>query len=149
MLPGRCPLLRASGRRGRIVNIGSDASRIGWPLISSYCAAKFAVVGLTKSLAGEFAADQVTVNCVCPIGVSTTGMGQYVLEWKEKTTGQKPAQVLAATGAGIPLKRNPTEDDIIIAILYFLSDAAAFLTGVALDVDGGLLSTAAIPGTDV
>ena len=80
---------------------------------------------------------------------TTTGMGQYVLEWKEKTTGQKPAQVLAATGAGIPLKRNPTEDDIINAILYFLSDAAAFLTGVALDVDGGLLSTAAIPGTDV
>jgi NAD(P)-dependent dehydrogenase (short-subunit alcohol dehydrogenase family) len=142
------PLLRASGRQGRIVNIGSDASKIGWPLIASYCAAKFAVVGLTKSLAGEFAADQVTVNCVCPVGVSTTGMGQYVLKWKEKASGEKPADVLAATAAGIPLKRNPTEDDIINAILYFLSAEAAFLTGVALDVDGGMLSTAAIPGLD-
>ena len=142
------PLLRASGRQGRIVNIGSDASKIGWPLIASYCAAKFAVVGLTKALAGEFAADQVTVNCVCPIGVSTTGMGQHVLEWKEKATGQQAAEVLAATAAGIPLKRNPTEADIVNAILYFLSAEAAFLTGVALDVDGGMLSTAAIPGLE-
>ena len=106
------------------------------------------MVGLTKSLAGEFAGDQVTVNCVCPVGVSTTGMGQYVLEWKEKATGQQPAEVLAATAAGIPLKRNPTEADIVNAILYFLSAEAAFLTGVALDVDGGMLSTAAIPGLE-
>ena len=79
------PLLRDSGRRGRIVNIGSDASKVGWPTISSYCAAKFGVVGLTKSFAGEFAPYGVTVNCVCPAGVSTTGMGQYVLEFKKES----------------------------------------------------------------
>ena len=57
-------------------------------------------------------------------------------------------QPLAATAAGIPLKRNPTGADIVNAILYFLSAEAAFLTGVALDVDGGMLSTAAIPGLE-
>ena len=141
------PLLRESGRRGRIVNIGSDASKIGWPLIASYCAAKFGVVGLTKSVAGELAPYGVTVNCVCPVGVSTTGMGQDVLKWKKGATGQTPEDIVAATAAAIPLKRNPNEADIVNAIMFFLSDESAFLTGVALDVDGGMLSTAPVPGT--
>ena len=76
------PLLCESGRRGRIVNIGSDAAKIGCPMLLSYCAAKFGVVGLTKALAAELAPYEVTVNCVCPVGVSTTGMGQTVLDWK-------------------------------------------------------------------
>ena len=141
------PLLRESGRRGRIVNIGSDASKLGWPLIASYVAAKFGVVGLTKSLAGELASYGVTVNCVCPVGVSTTGMGQHVLKWKIEATGQTPKEILAATAAGIPLKRNPTEADIVNAIMFFLADSSDFLTGIALDVDGGMLSTASVPGT--
>ena len=141
------PLLRQSGRRGRIVNIGSDASKIGWPLIASYVAAKFGVVGLTKSLAGELAPYGVTVNCVCPVGVSTTGMGQDVLKWKMELTGQTPEQILANTASEIPLKRNPGEADIVNAIMFFLADSSDFLTGIALDVDGGMLSTAPISGT--
>ena len=142
------PLLRESGRRGRIVNIGSDASKIGWPTITAYTAAKFGVVGLTKSIAGELAPAGVTVNCVCPAGVSTTGMGKTVLDWKEGSSGKNPKEILAATASEIPLGRNPTEADILNAIMFFLSEASDFLTGVALDVEGGLLSTtAAVPGT--
>jgi len=140
------PLLRQNGRRGRIVNIGSDVSKIGCALIASYCAAKFGVVGLTKALAGELAPDGVTVNCVCPVGVSTTGMGQDVLAYKHRITGAANNDILAATAADIPLGRNPTEDDIVNAILFFLAEESSFLTGVALDVDGGLLSTSALPG---
>ena len=142
------PLLRRSGRRGRIVNIGSDVSRIGFPLIAPYCAAKSGVVGLSRALAGELAPDGVTVNCVCPVGVSTTGMGREVLAYKQRTTGAAPAEILAATAADIPLRRNPTEEDVVNAILFFLAEESSFLTGVALDVDGGLLSTSTLPGVD-
>ena len=140
------PLICESGRHGRIVNIGSDAAKIGCPMILSYCAAKFGVIGLTKALAAELAPYEVTVNCVCPVGVSTTGMGQTVLDWKVGATGQKTDEILAETAAGIPLRRNATVTDVVNAVTFFLSDESAFLTGVALDVDGGLLSTMLIPG---
>ena len=141
-------LLCASGR-GRIVNIGSDAAKVGFPLLAHYCAAKFGVVGLTKVLAGELAPRQVTVNCVCPVGVSGTGMGQEILELKTAATGMQPQEILAATAADIPLQRNPTVQDIVNAVLFFISDEAAFLTGSALDVDGGMLSTIPVPGMEV
>jgi meso-butanediol dehydrogenase/(S,S)-butanediol dehydrogenase/diacetyl reductase len=140
------PLLLESGR-GRIVNIGSDASKLGCGMIVSYCAAKFGVVGLTKALAAELAPHQVTVNCVCPVGVSTTGMGQDVLSWKIRNVGAKPQEILAATAAGIPLQRNATTADIVNAAMFFLAEGSSFLTGVALDVDGGLLSIMPMPGT--
>jgi NAD(P)-dependent dehydrogenase (short-subunit alcohol dehydrogenase family) len=139
------PLLRQSGR-GRIVNIGSDASKVGFPNLVPYCAAKFGLIGLTKALAGELATSQVTVNCVCPVGVASTGMGRDVLDWKMRSTGKPPADILAATAAAIPLGRNASTADVVNTVLFFLSDASAFLTGVALDVDGGALSTVPVPG---
>lgn len=139
------PLLCQSGR-GRIVSIGSDASKVGFPNIVPYCAAKFGLIGLTKSLAGELAPNQVTVNCVCPVGVASTGMGRDVLDWKISATGKSPADILASTAAAIPLRRNASTADVVNAVLFFLSDASAFLTGVALDVDGGALSTVPVPG---
>ena len=84
------PLLRQSGQHGRIVNIGSDVSKIGCALIASYCAAKFGVVGLSKALAGELAPAGVTVNCVCPVGVSTTGHGPR--RARLQTTGDRRGQ---------------------------------------------------------
>ena len=139
------PLLCASGR-GRIVNIGSDASKLGWPLITAYVAAKFGVVGLTKSIAGELAEHDVTVNCVCPIGVPTTGMGEFSVGWKSEATGLTGAQVRAATARDVPLKRNCSVEDVVNAILFFLAEESNFLTAVALDVDGGMTSTATVPG---
>ena len=141
------PLLCTSGR-GRIVNIGSDASKIGWPMVTSYVAAKFGVVGLTKSIAGELADHGVTVNCVCPVGCPPTGMGAFVLDWKTKATGLSAEQVQAATAKDIPLGRNCSEADIVNAILFFLQDSSAFITGTVLDVDGGMTSTAAVPGAE-
>jgi meso-butanediol dehydrogenase / (S,S)-butanediol dehydrogenase / diacetyl reductase len=141
------PLLCASGR-GRIVNIGSDASKIGCPMIVPYCASKSGLVGLTKALASELAPHHVTVNCVCPVGVSGTGMGQEVLKWKISATGKQPEEILASTAALIPLKRNATVADVVNAVVFFLADASAFLTGGALDVDGGSLSTVPLPGTE-
>ena len=140
------PALCESGR-GRIVNLGSDASKMGWPLITSYVAAKFGVLGMTKSIAGDLAAHNVTVNCVCPISTSTTGMGQVCLDWKMDRMGVAAEEVAETTAAAVPMQRNCTEADVLNAIMFFIDDESGFLTGQALDVDGGMLSTAAIAGS--
>jgi meso-butanediol dehydrogenase/(S,S)-butanediol dehydrogenase/diacetyl reductase len=129
------PYLRESGR-GRIVTIASDAGKRGFAWIQAYTASKFGLVGLTESLAVELAPD-VTVNCVCPVGCPTTEMGKGVLAWKVGTTGRPPDEVAAAAARTNPLGRNATERDVAAAVLWFVSDEAAFVTGVALDVDGG------------
>jgi meso-butanediol dehydrogenase / (S,S)-butanediol dehydrogenase / diacetyl reductase len=130
------PHLRASGR-GRIVSIASDAGKRGFAWIQAYCASKFGLVGLTESLAVELAPDGVTVNCVCPVGCPTTEMGKGVLAWKVETTGRSAEDVAAAAARTNPLGRNATEADVAAAVMWFVSDEAAFLTGIALDVDGG------------
>jgi NAD(P)-dependent dehydrogenase (short-subunit alcohol dehydrogenase family) len=145
MSQAAAPLISESGR-GRIVNIGSDASKVGFAQIHAYCAAKHAVAGLTKSLAGELAPHHVTVNCVCPVGSPNTGMGKWVMSWKKTASGLSRQEIEAATASDIPMKRNATEADVANAIMFFLSDSSDFLTGLILDVDGGMLSTIPIPG---
>lgn len=139
------PALRASGR-GRLVMIASDAGRRGAPFIHDYVASKFGLVGLTESLAAELAPFQVTVNCVCPVGCPTTGMGEQILAWKVARGDATADAVLTAAARGNPLGRNATEADVAAAVRFFVSDDAAFLTGVALDVDGGL-HIGTLPGT--
>ena len=123
--------------RGRIVAISSDAGKRGYSQVQAYCASKFGLIGLIESCAIELAPTQVTVNCVCPVGVPTTGMGQQVANWKSQTGNISVAQVKSAAAAAFPLGRNPTETDVTKTIAFFISDEAAFLTGCALDVDGG------------
>jgi NAD(P)-dependent dehydrogenase (short-subunit alcohol dehydrogenase family) len=137
------PALTASAR-GRIVMISSDAGRRGVSLLHAYSASKFGLIGLAEALAGELA-PAVTVNCVCPVGVPTTGMGQQLLDWKTSRTGKAPDEVLAGIAGDLPMGRNATEADIADAVLFLVSDRAAFITGVALDVDGGA-SLNVIPG---
>jgi NAD(P)-dependent dehydrogenase (short-subunit alcohol dehydrogenase family) len=138
------PSLRASGR-GRIVTIGSDCGRRGFPRQVPYVASKFGLVGLTEAVAAELAPDGVTANCVAPVGCPTTGMGREVLDLKTATSGRTADEILRAAAAGNPLGRNASEDDVADAVLFFLSDQAAFLTGTTLDVDGGA-HLGAVPG---
>lgn len=139
------PALSASGR-GRIVMISSDAGRRGVPLLHAYSASKFGLIGLAEALAGELA-PAVTVNCVCPVGVPTTGMGQQLLSWKARETSQAPDEVLSGIARGLPMGRNASEADIADAVLFLVSESARFITGVALDVDGGA-SLNVIPGAE-
>jgi NAD(P)-dependent dehydrogenase (short-subunit alcohol dehydrogenase family) len=137
------PALTESAR-GRIVMISSDAGKRGASMLHAYSASKFGLIGLAESLAGELA-PAVTVNCVCPVGVPTTGMGQQLLDWKASHTDKAPDEVLAGIAGDLPMGRNTTEADVADAVLFLVSDAADFITGVALDVDGGA-SLNVIPG---
>jgi meso-butanediol dehydrogenase/(S,S)-butanediol dehydrogenase/diacetyl reductase len=138
--------LGASGR-GRIVAIASDAGKRGFPFTQAYCASKFGLIGLIESFAVELAGNSVTANCVCPVGCYTTGMGQKVLEWKVQHVGKTATEIVEAAARTNPLGRNVSEADIVDAIMYFVSDEGSFLTGVALDVDGGA-HIGALPGVD-
>jgi NAD(P)-dependent dehydrogenase (short-subunit alcohol dehydrogenase family) len=140
------PQLRASGR-GRLVMISSDAGKRGFAMIAPYTASKFGMIGLAESVAAELAADNVTVNCVCPVGCPTTGMGQEVLEEKIARVGRSAEEIMAAAALTNPIGRNATETDVADAVIFFCSEHASFLTGVAIDVDGGA-SLGSVPGTD-
>lgn len=130
------PHLRASGR-GRVVMISSDAGQRGFAELAPYTASKFGLNGLMESVAAEVAGDNVTVNALCPVGCPTTGMGQQVLEEKIRRTGDTPDEIMAKAALTNPLGRNVLESDVSDAVLFLVSEHASFLTGVALDVDGG------------
>jgi NAD(P)-dependent dehydrogenase (short-subunit alcohol dehydrogenase family) len=126
------PMLRR--RSGRIITISSMAGKEGLPNLAHYCATKFGVIGLTQSLAKEVAASHVTVNAVCP-GVVRTPL------WDDPDTGIL-RQLDGENGwqaflAGIPLGRPQSAEDIGYACAYLASDAAANITGEALNVSGG------------
>ena len=140
------PLLRLSNS-GRIVNLGSDASKLGIPLIASYVAAKHGVIGLTKSMAAELAPHKVTVNCVCPVGTPETGMGQDVLDMKVKATGARRSDIMATTASNVPIGRNGTTADVVNAVMFLLSEESEFITGSTIDVDGGLINTTVMRGS--
>jgi len=139
------PFLRRSGR-GRVVTISSDAGKIGVPLLSSYCAAKFGVIGFSKAIAGELAPHGVTVNCVCPGGVTATQMGEQVLNWLSAKTGRSRDELLSERAKNVPLGRMQTTADVVGGVLFLISDAASYITGEALNIDGGGLGTTRIRG---
>jgi len=140
------PHLRGSGR-GRAVMISSDAGKRGFSALAPYTASKFGLNGLMESVAAEVAKDNVTVNTLCPVGCPTTGMGQEVLAEKIARTGAGAEEIMAKAALTNPLGRNVLESDVADAVLFLVSEHSSFLTGVALDVDGGA-SLGSVPGTD-
>ncbi len=123
------PHLRAS--KGNVVNLASDAGLIGEIGLAVYCASKGGVVNLTRALALELAPD-VRVNCVCPGYVDTDMVRRDVID-----ASADPATTEAALKASSPLNRIASPEEIATAILYLASDAARFITGAALQIDGG------------
>jgi NAD(P)-dependent dehydrogenase (short-subunit alcohol dehydrogenase family) len=124
------PVMAAAGA-GVIVNIGSGWGLKGGGNAVSYCASKGAVVNMTKAMAIDHGPAGIRVNCVCP-GDTDTPM----LRHEARQLGQEEASFLAE-GAERPLARLGSPDDIAQAVLYLASDAAAWVTGAILVVDGG------------
>ncbi len=119
------PLLFASGS-GRIVNIASDAGRVGSYGETVYAGAKGGVIAFTKSLAREVVRKNVRVNCVCP-GPTDTPL------FATQTEKMREALVNA-----IPMKRLGKASEVADAVLFFASDRSSFVTGQVLSVSGGL-----------
>jgi 3-oxoacyl-[acyl-carrier protein] reductase len=123
------PLMKAR-RSGCIVNIGSTAGIRPRPGLTWYNASKGAVNLMSKSMAAELGPDGIRVNAVCPVMSPTALIEQFL---GVPDTPQARAKI----EAGIPLGRMSTPQDVAEAVLYLASDAACFITGVELPVDGG------------
>jgi len=117
---------------GRVINIGSDAGRVGSSLEAVYSGAKGGVIAFTKTLAREVAAKGVTANTVCPGPTDTPALRRFA-------EGSGDAEkVIAAMTRAVPMRRLGTPEDIGPAVAFLASDGAGFVTGQTLSVSGGL-----------
>jgi len=122
------PVFRRRGG-GSILNIASTAGLRPRPGLTVYNASKGAAITMTKSMAVEFAPDRIRVNCLCPVAGETALLADFM--------GADTPENRAKFVASIPLGRLSRPLDIANAALFLASDEAEFVTGVALEVDGG------------
>lgn len=127
VLPGM-----AARKAGRIVNISSDAARVGSSGEAVYAACKAGLVAFSKTIAREHARHGITVNVVCPGPTDTALFADY------KEGAGNPEKLMEAFTRSIPLGRIGQPEDLPGAILFFASEDAAFVTGQVLSVSGGL-----------
>lgn len=118
---------------GRIINIGSDAGRVGSSLEAVYSGAKGGIIAFTKTLAREVATDGITANSVCPGPTDTPALRNFA-----NGSGQDADKVIIGMTRAVPMKRLGTPEDVSGAVVFFASEAASFVTGQTLSVSGGL-----------
>ena len=127
--------LIAQGDGGAIVNVASNAGKVGYPNMAGYNAGKAAVINLTRSLAAEWATHRINVNAVCPGGVETP-MLMAVAEWITSRQGGDPKELVQRmVPAQLGRHIQPIEVGRVVAFL--LSDAATIIRGQSINVDGG------------
>jgi len=125
------PAMLARGS-GSVINVASIGGVVALRDRAAYCTTKFAVVGLTKSMALDHAARQVRVNCICPARVETPFVAARLKEYPD------PEKAYREMSATQPIGRMGRPEEIAAAAVYLASDAAAFVTGTSLIIDGGL-----------
>jgi NAD(P)-dependent dehydrogenase (short-subunit alcohol dehydrogenase family) len=119
-------------RRGAIINVGSVAGLAGIGNMAAYCAAKGAIVSLTRQMAADYSGHGIRVNCICPGTVADTLMGRSILG-----TDTSP-EIKAKRLAKYPIGRFGKPAEIAEAAVFLASEAASFVTGAAFAVDGGM-----------
>jgi len=129
------PHLRAA-RRGYVVNVGSISSFVGQARTPVYTASKHAILGLTRSIALDYAVHGIRCNCVCP-GITDTPM-----LWEHLNVRPDPAAALAERLRRVPMGVALTPLDVAKSILYFSCDDSSGVTGTSLTIDCGYLTAA-------
>ena len=123
------PVFRKQGRGGCIITTASTAGLRPRPGLTWYNGSKGAAITLTKSMAAELGPEKIRVNCICPVAGDTPLLPMFLGE----DTPERRAKFIAT----VPMGRLSKPSDIANACLYLASDEAEFITGVALEVDGG------------
>jgi 2-hydroxycyclohexanecarboxyl-CoA dehydrogenase len=117
---------------GRIINIGSDAGRVGSSLESVYSGAKGGIIAFTKTIAREVARKGITANAVCPGPTDTPFLREVISKQGDAD------KVIDAMVSGVPMKRLAVPEEIAAAVRFFARDDAGYVTGQTLSVSGGL-----------
>ena len=130
------PLMKAKSG-GRIINIASQAGKNGYRLMGQYVASKHAVLGLTKVMAIELARDNILVNAVCP------GIVETEMKWRERREGAElrsmtPEAIYAEDCSQVLLGRTAQPADVAGVVAFLASPLAAYMTGQAINVTGGM-----------
>jgi len=126
-----------AAREGKIVNTSSILGKEAWEGVSSYCASKFAVLGITQALATELAKYNINVNAVCP-GIVRTPMWEVMLDILSEREGRPREEIWDSQRELVPLKRTQTPEDIANVVLFLSSEVSRNMTGEAISINGGM-----------
>jgi len=126
-------------RSGKIINNASLAAKRGALFLGHYSASKFAVLGLTYTMAIELAPYNITVNAVCP-GIVETDMIRREWKWEGDLRGMTPEKVRKEVLSTIPLGRLAKPEDIAGVVAFLASEDADYITGQAININGGMES---------
>lgn len=126
-------------KRGVILNMSSQSGKVANSHYAAYCASKFGVIGLTQSLALEFARAGIRVNALCPGAVFTALWDDQHIEAYARKRNMKPSAVEAYLADKVPAGRLCTPQDVARTALFLATDEAAFITGQAINISGGLV----------
>ncbi len=125
------------GSKGKIINIASQAGKNGYRCMGSYCASKHAVIGLTKVMATELAANNINVNAVCP------GIIETEMKWRERREGAVLRGITAQDIADednsqVPMLRTGKPEEVAYLVCFLASPLSDYMTGQAINITGGM-----------
>ncbi len=126
-----------AARQGKLINISSLAGKRGDLGLTHYSASKFAIIGITQTLAKELGEYNINVNAVCP-GTLRTAIWEIILDGRAPRRGVPREQYWNERIEQIPLKRPQTPEDIANVVLFLSSEVSKNITGEAINVNGGL-----------